>query len=89
MLAVVAGVAMAVPTIGSFYPVPAWPVNVFPYIFLSWMALGGAWLYALSRRRSHVFAEIEVDLEASMDASVRGPRGPRAGTPTDARRPGR
>ena len=71
VLAVVAGLAMAVPTVGSFYPVPAWPVNLFPYIFLSWMAVGGTWLFALSRRRAHIFAEIEVDLEASMDASVR------------------
>jgi amino acid transporter len=70
-IAVIAGVAMAVPTIGSFYPVPAWPVNVFPYIFLSWMAVGGAWLFALSRRRAHVFADIELDLESSMSASVR------------------
>lgn len=71
VLAVVAGLAMAVPTIGSFYPVPAWPINVFPYIFLSWMAVGGAWLFALSRRRAHVFADIELDLETSMSASVR------------------
>jgi amino acid transporter len=70
-LAVVAGVAMAVPTVGSFYPVPAWPVNLFPYIFLSWMVVGGAWLFALSRRRAHVFADIEVDLESSMTASAR------------------
>jgi amino acid transporter len=70
-LAVVAGVAMAVPTIGSFYPVPAWPVKVFPYIFLSWMAVGGTWLFALSRRRAHVFADIEFELESSMSASIR------------------
>lgn len=62
---------MAVPTIGSFYPVPAWPVKVFPYIFLSWMAVGGTWLFVLGRRRAHVFADIELDLESSMSASVR------------------
>jgi hypothetical protein len=60
-----------VPTIGSFYPVPAFPVDVFPYIFLAWMAIGGGWLFTLSRRQQHVFAAIEVDLEASMQASVR------------------
>lgn len=71
VLAVVAALAMAVPTIGSFYPVPAFPVNLFPYIFLSWMAIGGTWLVALSRRRAHVFDDIEADLETSMTASVR------------------
>jgi amino acid transporter len=71
VLAAVAAVAMAVPTIGSFYPVPPWPVKLFPYIFLAWMVIGGSWLFVLSRRRAHVFADIEFDLEASMQASVR------------------
>ena len=62
---------LAVPTIGSFYPVPPFPVDVFPYIFLAWMAVGGGWLFALSRRRQHMFADIEADLESSMSASVR------------------
>ena len=70
VIAVVAALAMAVPTVGSFYPVPPWPVKLFPYLFLAWMAFGGTWLFALHRRRSHIFSEIEVDLEASMAASV-------------------
>jgi amino acid transporter len=70
VLSVVACVALAVPTIGSFYPVPPFPVDVFPYIFLAWMAVGGAWLFVLNRSRKHVFADIEDDLEASMRASV-------------------
>jgi amino acid transporter len=71
VLSVIACVALAVPTIGSFYPVPAFPVDVFPYIFLAWMALGGSWLYTLNRRQQHMFADIEVDLESSMLASTR------------------
>ena len=66
----IACVALAVPTIGSFYPVPPFPVDIFPYIFLAWMAIGGSWLFTLSRRQQHMFADIEVDLEASMAASV-------------------
>ncbi len=71
VLTVIACVALAVPTIGSFYPVPPFPVDVFPYIFLAWMAVGGSWLFALSRRRKHIFAEIEDELDSSMQASVR------------------
>ncbi len=71
VLAVVAGLALAVPTVGSFYPVPPFPVNIFPYIFLAWMLVGGTWLFVLSRRRQHVFADIESDLESTMAASVR------------------
>jgi amino acid transporter len=71
VLAVIACLALAVPTIGSFYPVPPFPVDIFPYIFLTWMMIGGSWLYILSRRQSHVFADIEDDLEQSMLASAR------------------
>jgi amino acid transporter len=71
VLCVIACVALAVPTVGSFYPVPPFPVDVFPYIFLSWMIIGAIWLVQLSRRQSHMFAEIEADLEATMAASAR------------------
>jgi amino acid transporter len=72
VIAVIACAALAVPTIGSFVPVPPFPVRIFPYIFLAWMLVGGSWLYVLNRRKGHLFSEIEVDLETSMQASVRG-----------------
>jgi hypothetical protein len=71
VIAVVACVALAVPTIGSFVPVPPFPIDIFPYIFLAWMAVGGSWLFILSRRETTMFAEIESDLEANMLASAR------------------
>jgi hypothetical protein len=70
-VAVIACLALAVPTIGSFVPVPPFPVRIFPYIFLAWMLVGGSWFYALNRRKGHIFSEIEVDLETSMQVSVR------------------
>jgi amino acid transporter len=54
---------LLVPTIGSFYPLPPYPVNLFPYIFLGYLALGGLWLFIVSRRRSGILAEIETNLE--------------------------
>jgi hypothetical protein len=72
VITVIAAVALAVPTIGSFVPVPPFPVDVFPYIFLAWMVIGGSWLFILSRRNRTMFAEIETDLEATMAASVLG-----------------
>jgi amino acid transporter len=71
VLTVVACVCLAVPTVGSFYPVPPFPVDIFPYIFLAWMVVGGSWLFVLSRQQRGMFADIESDLEASMVASVR------------------
>ena len=70
VLTVVAGLALAVPTIGSFYPVPPFPIDLFPYVFLGWMAVGGSWLFRLSRREGHVLDAIEADLEAAMVASA-------------------
>jgi len=66
VVAVMACLLLMVPLIGSFYPVPPFPVDVFPYIFLAYMLVGSGWLFAVSRRNRGMFAEIEMDLEASM-----------------------
>jgi amino acid transporter len=65
-VAVIACVCLLVPTIGSFYPVPPFPVNLFPYIFAAYIVAGGAWLFIVSRRRRGILAEIEADLEADL-----------------------
>ncbi len=39
-------VLLAVPAVGSVYPVPAPPVNYFPYAFLIYLAVGIAWILA-------------------------------------------
>jgi amino acid transporter len=67
VIAVIACLCLLVPTEGSFYPVPAWPVNLFPYLFAAYIAAGGAWLFILSRRQRGILAEIEADLEQSID----------------------
>jgi amino acid transporter len=63
VLAAIAILCLVVPTIGSFYPVPAWPVNVFPYIFLGYMVVGASWLVIVNRRKPGILADIEADLE--------------------------
>jgi amino acid transporter len=63
---VIAGVAvlcLLLPTIGSFYPQPPYPVNLFPYIFAGWMAVGAGWLLVVNRRRPGILADIEADLQ--------------------------
>jgi amino acid transporter len=61
-VAVAAFLCLLVPTIGSFYPVPAWPVYTYPYIFLGYMVLGGAWLYVANKRRAGVLGDIALNL---------------------------
>ena len=68
VIAVVACLCLLVPTEGSFYPVPPFPVNIFPYLFAAYIAVGGSWLLILSRRRRGILAEFETDLEQSLDA---------------------
>ncbi len=69
-LAVLACVFLLVPLVGSFYPVPAWPLNIFPYIFFGYMIVGGASLFVMSRRQAGALAGIEYDLERALDESV-------------------
>jgi amino acid transporter len=70
---VAAIVCLLVPTVGSFYPVPAAPVSYFPYYFLAYMLAGTAWLTVLSRRKAGVLDAIKVDLENTVDAHGHGP----------------
>ncbi len=62
VLAGVAVLALLVPTIGSFYPRPAWPVNLFPFIFMAYMAVGAGWLFVVHRRQPGTLAGIQADL---------------------------
>ncbi|HLZ62421.1 MAG TPA: APC family permease [Ktedonosporobacter sp.] len=66
VLSILAIVCLLVPTVGSFYPVPAYPVNIFPYIFLGYMLIGAVWLFMVSRRSVGIMEEIEQDMEASL-----------------------
>jgi len=49
-LAAASVVLLLVPAAGSVYPVPSWPVNIFPYIFLGYLAIGLAWFMVLRNR---------------------------------------
>jgi amino acid transporter len=48
-LSVASVVLLLVPAVGSVYPVPSWPVNIFPYIFLGYLAIGLTWFMILRR----------------------------------------
>ncbi len=65
VVAVVGFLLLLVPLVGSFYPAPPWPVWTFPYIFLGYMIVGGALIFARSRRHVGILSEIEADLETT------------------------
>jgi amino acid transporter len=70
LVAVLACACLLVPTIGSFYPAPPSPINLFPYIFLGYLVVGGSWLFVLNRRQPGTVAAIESDLERTLEASI-------------------
>jgi hypothetical protein len=47
------------------FPVPAAPYNVFPYLFLLYLVVGGGWFLILRLRNPDILQEMEDDIEAS------------------------
>lgn len=62
-IAVLAILFMLIPVIGSVYPVPPFPYNVFPYLFLLYLVVGGGWFLMLRLRSPQTIEEIEHDIE--------------------------
>ena len=55
---------MAIPVEGSLYPIPAWPWNLLPYIFLAYMILGFVWYQFRKRSRFALeLTELNQDIE--------------------------
>ncbi len=70
LVAALAFLCLMVPTVGSFYPAPPWPVNLFPYLFLAFMLIGGARLYWMHRTEPQALPGIQRDLERALEASA-------------------
>lgn len=47
-----------IPLVGTFYPVPAFPYNVLPYIALVWLAIGIVIAAVLAKKRPEALARI-------------------------------
>ncbi|NMH97423.1 APC family permease [Pseudonocardia acidicola] len=54
LLAAAAAAAIVVVTYKNLIPVPAWPFNVLPYLYLGLLAIGVGWYAATRRRRARV-----------------------------------
>ncbi len=62
VLCVVSLLLLCIPAVGSVYPVPAPPVNYFPYIFLGYLAIGLFRALAYKVRDPKKLAEIREEL---------------------------
>ncbi len=56
-------ILLVIPTVGSVYPVPAPPVNMFPYMFLAYLAVGVVWIVSFYRRKPWIGNETRHDLD--------------------------
>ncbi len=65
VISVLAVLFMLIPVIGSIYPVPPAPYNVFPYLFLMLLAVGGGRIFMIRLRSPQIIENIERDLEAN------------------------
>jgi amino acid transporter len=60
----VVGVALMLFVVyGSLYPVPAYPYNILPYIFLAYMVVGAIWFAVLKSKSPQVLTSIVHDME--------------------------
>ena len=62
---VAALVLLAIPAVGSVYPIPDPPVQYFPYGFLVYMAIGIIWIMSVYRRKPKAAEVVQADLERS------------------------
>jgi amino acid transporter len=65
-VAVAGFLLLIVPLVGLFYPLPPFPVDIFPAIFAVYMLAGGSWLFMLNRRAPGTLIAIENSLEAAL-----------------------
>jgi amino acid transporter len=70
VVAVVGFLLLMVPLVGLFYPLPAFPIDIFPAIFAAYMLAGGGWLYVLNKRAPGTLTDIENSLEAALQVSA-------------------
>jgi amino acid transporter len=56
-------VLLSIPTVGSVIPVPAPPVNYFPYAYVIYLLAGIAWILLFHARKPTAAGQINNDLE--------------------------
>jgi len=56
-------VLLVIPAVGSVYPVPAPPVNSFPYIFVGYLIFGYARILAMQHQKPQRVEEIGVEIQ--------------------------
>jgi amino acid transporter len=65
VVSLIAGFFMMIPVVGSIYPVPPFPYNIFPYMFLVYLAVGGLWFWQVNQRSPQTIQGLDRDFQDS------------------------
>jgi hypothetical protein len=69
-LCVAALLLMLIPAVGSVYPVPAAPVNTFPYVFAAYLFFGYARVMAMQHQSGKRLEEIHDEVKKMHGATA-------------------
>lgn len=55
-------IILLIPIVGSIYPLPEYPYNLFPFIFLVWLGIGGVWFAVKRVKNPNLVSNIKTDV---------------------------
>lgn len=61
VLSVITFSILLIPIVGSVYPLPEYPYNLFPFIFLAWLVVGSAWFIIRKVKNPDLVSNIKSD----------------------------
>ncbi|AZV56455.1 APC family permease [Clostridium sp. AWRP] len=67
VVAIITVAILLVPIIGSVYPVPPYPMNLLPIIFLGWLVVGGIYFMTKFKNNSYIEKNVIEELSSSKD----------------------
>lgn len=65
IISVITLIILLIPIVGSVYPLVAYPYNIFPFIFIGWLVVGGIWFVIQKVRKPGLVSNIKTDVQLS------------------------
>ncbi|MCB2294804.1 APC family permease [Clostridium algoriphilum] len=56
-------IILLIPIVGSIYPLPAYPYNILPFIFLAWLVVGSIWFVIQKVKNPSLVSNIKIDVQ--------------------------
>ena len=72
VLSIVTFIILLIPIVGSVYPLPEYPYNIFPFIFLAWLAVGITWFVIRRVKNANLVSNINSDINRINEEFISG-----------------